>query len=287
MCGKTFTEKRKIPLHIKRVHTKIKDFACDECDYSAYTRFDIVRHRRNVHTLDNETVYDKRICPDCGKTVRGNNQLTLHIRKKHLMIKKFQCDLCPFASYGKYEIRSHLEHIHIPKEFKSSFACSLCSSVLSSSMGLKVHMQHKHSGLTPHECFCGKSFSLRETLKTHIRNVHKGERKYSCPNCHKRFGQAVRLRDHINNNHGSKQEIACNQCSKVFSSSRNLKAHLIYHEEPKFSCKDCGKKFYLSNKLKEHNKLHESGEVHLCSICSRSFQHLSSLKRHLKNHHLV
>lgn len=119
-----------------------------------------------------------RICPDCGKSVRGNNALTLHIRKKHLNIKKFQCDHCAFASYGKYEMKSHLIHVHVPKEFKDSFPCSQCSSVLSSAMGLKVHLQHKHSGLKPFSCFCGKSYSLNETLKMHIRNVHYGERRF-------------------------------------------------------------------------------------------------------------
>lgn len=304
MCGKKFTEKRKIPLHIKRIHVKIKDFLCDEpnCDYAAYTRFDIVRHKRNIHAPPTEEKADKRICPDCGKVVRGNNQLTLHIRKKHLLIKKvcrnyfyffaltffvhpkqFQCDLCEFASYGKYEIRSHLQHVHIPKEFKESHPCQSCPSVLSSAMGLKVHIQHKHSGLKPHPCFCGKSFSLRETLKTHVRNVHKGERRFSCSQCSKRFGQAIRLRDHINNAHGQKQEIPCAQCSKVFHSSRNLKAHLVYHEEPKYSCDQCGKKFFLSNKLKEHWKTHDSAD-HYCSVCSRSFQLFSSLKRHMRTH---
>lgn len=164
-------------------------------------------------------------------------------------------------------------------------------------------MQHKHSGLKPHSCFCGKSFSLRETLKTHIRNVHKGERKFgeialmlrddmnceklnflvACDICSKRFGQAVRLRDHINNNHGTKQDIPCTLCSKIFHSSRNLKAHMIYHDEPKFTCAHCAKNFYLSNKLKEHQKTHEGAE-HTCNLCRRTFVLLSSLKRHLKNH---
>lgn len=178
ICWKQFTETRKIPLHIKRMHTKVKDFHCEECEYSAFTKFDITRHIKNVHSPKVESE-DKRICPDCGKVVRGNNQLTLHIKKKHLMMKKFQCDICSFTSYGKYEMRSHLEHIHVPKEFKESFPCPLCPSVLSSSMGLKVHHQHKHSGLKPHQCTkCEKSFSLKETLKTHIRNVHYRERKF-------------------------------------------------------------------------------------------------------------
>lgn len=96
-------------------------------------------------------------------------------------------------------------HVHIPKQFKDSYACNKCSSVLSTAIGLKVHHQHKHSGVKNHSCFCGKAFSLKETLKTHIRNVHKGERKFVCKLCPKRFGQAVRLRDHFNNYHGEKQ----------------------------------------------------------------------------------
>lgn len=150
---------------------------------------------RNIHTKVGYPS-EERICPDCGKTVKGNNQLTLHIRKKHLNIKNFQCDLCTLSFYGKYELRSHLIHAHM--EFKECHPCTLCPSVLSSgrikqskcgitynqnifiyiAIGLKVHSQHKHSNLRPYACFCGKSFSLRETLKTHIRNVHKGERKF-------------------------------------------------------------------------------------------------------------
>lgn len=113
------------------MHVRIKDFHCDLCDYSAYTRFDIVRHVRNIHTKVGYPS-EERICPDCGKTVKGNNQLTLHIRKKHLNIKKFQCDLCTLSFYGKYELRSHLIHAHIPKKFKECHPCTLCPSVLSS-----------------------------------------------------------------------------------------------------------------------------------------------------------
>lgn len=253
ICGKDFTETRKIPLHIKRIHTKVKDFHCSKCEYSAFTKFDITRHFKNVHLPKTENL-DQRVCPECGKVFRGNNsQLTLHIKKKHLKIKKFECDLCSFSSYGKYEMRSHLEHVHIPKEFKTNYPCPLCPSILSSSMGLKVHHQHKHSGKTPFECDqCKKSFSLKETLKTHIRNVHYQERKFACKLCPKKYGQSVRLRDHEHNVHGKKQVISCPNCEKIFHTNRNLQTHLIYHQEPKFECNICCKKFFLGSKLKEH-----------------------------------
>jgi len=130
-----------------------------------------------------------RICPDCGKVLKvnqylsnrsfsfyqnrshfqGNNHLNFHIKTKHLKLTKYSCDLCSFKSYGKYEIRSHIEIHHLPLELRKGFPCDLCPSVLTTAMSLKTHKTHKHSGLRPHKCFCGKSYPLRETLKSHIR----------------------------------------------------------------------------------------------------------------------
>ena len=222
ICKKVFTEKRKVKPHIMRMHLKIKNHSCDICGYTAFTKFDILRHQKSLHLPPDENSMDLRVCPDCGKSFKGNNHLTLHIRKKHLQITKYQCDHCSFRTYGKYEIRSHLQNIHVPKEFKKSFSCDQCNAILSSLSTLKVHKDAKHSGLRPHSCFCGKTFPLKESLKTHVKNVHKGERKFKCQFCDKSmlyqiqfkltmthitvllgFSQGVRLQDHINNSHGN------------------------------------------------------------------------------------
>lgn len=113
-CQKYFSDKKKVKLHILRVHKQIKNHKCDECEYRAHTKWDILRHIKTNHMPQESDPTDLRICPDCGKVLKGNNHLNFHIKTKHLKLTKYSCDLCTFKSYGKYEIRSHIEIHHLP-----------------------------------------------------------------------------------------------------------------------------------------------------------------------------
>lgn len=114
-CQKYFSDKKKVKLHVQRVHKQIKNHKCDECEYRAHTKWDILRHIKTNHLLPHESdPKDMRICPDCGKVLKGNNHLNFHIKTKHLKLTKYSCDMCDFKSYGKYEIRSHIEIHHLP-----------------------------------------------------------------------------------------------------------------------------------------------------------------------------
>lgn len=150
-CQKYFSDKKKVKQHVQRVHKQIKNHKCDVCEYRAHTKWDILRHIKANHYGNKSDPKDLRICPDCGKVLKGNNHLNFHIKTKHLKLTKFSCDLCEFRSYGKYEIRSHIEIHHLPLELRKGFPCDMCSSVLTTAMSLKTHKQHKHSGLRPHQ----------------------------------------------------------------------------------------------------------------------------------------
>lgn len=113
-CQKYFSDKKKVKLHVQRVHKQIKNHNCDVCDYRAHTKWDILRHIKTNHMPHESDPKDLRICPDCGKVLKGNNHLNFHIKTKHLKLTKYSCDLCDFRSYGKYEIRSHIEIHHLP-----------------------------------------------------------------------------------------------------------------------------------------------------------------------------
>lgn len=133
VCQKYFSDKKKVRLHVQRVHKQIKDHNCDECEYRAHTKWDILRHIKTNHMPQDPDPKDFRICPDCGKVLKvetllllnglidshlvqfqGNNHLNFHIKTKHLKLTKYSCDMCDFKSYGKYEIRSHIEIHHLP-----------------------------------------------------------------------------------------------------------------------------------------------------------------------------
>lgn len=113
-CQKIFSDKKKVKLHVQRVHKQIKNHKCDVCQYRAHTKWDILRHIKTNHLPQESDPKDLRICPDCGKVLKGNNHLNFHIKTKHLKLTKYSCDLCDFRSYGKYEIRSHIEIHHLP-----------------------------------------------------------------------------------------------------------------------------------------------------------------------------
>lgn len=194
--------------------------------------------------------------------------------------------MCSFSSYGKYEIRSHILIHHLPLEARKRYPCDQCSSILTTRMSLKTHKTHKHSGEKPHFCFCGKSYALKETLKSHVRNVHNMERKYKCPykDCGKGFNSNPRLNDHLNNVHGKKQKIPCEKCGKIFNSLRNLQTHAVYHNNPMLKCQYCEKLFYIRKNLREHEESTHEGVTYNCSECQRSFQSTSGLRRHAKSH---
>jgi hypothetical protein len=102
-CNKTFPTKKKLKLHVARVHKP--DFK--------------------------EPGKDKNtICAYCGKILKGNNHLNFHVKTKHLKLTKYTCDLCEFSSYGKYEIRSHLIIHHLPLEARKQYPCDQCDSIL-------------------------------------------------------------------------------------------------------------------------------------------------------------
>lgn len=164
-CEQNFSNIKKLSIHLQQLHNI---FQCDECDLSFKTKWQFLKHSRILHRRAIAETKELKTCQDCGKVLKGNNHLNFHIKTKHLNLTKFSCDLCDFRCYGKYEIRSHIEIHHLPLELRKEFPCDLCSSILTTSMGLKIHKMHKHSKLKPHQCFCGKSYSLKETLKTHI-----------------------------------------------------------------------------------------------------------------------
>ena len=74
--------------------------------------------------------------------------------------------------------------------------------------------------------YCGKSFSLKAQLKTHIHTVHEGYKKYECESCLKSFSQKGHLKKHIRSVHEGHKDYKCEPCRKSFSQVGTLKRHI-------------------------------------------------------------
>ena len=76
-CDKTFSERGRMLIHMKRIHTGTRDEVCDQCNYATYSKFNLKLHIAKVH-LGTGLVKEK--CPYCEKET---SNLRHHIGMYH------------------------------------------------------------------------------------------------------------------------------------------------------------------------------------------------------------
>lgn len=110
-----------------------KEYLCEYCPYSAYTKARISEHTR-VHTK--EKPYK---CPTCSKTFAYNGSLHIHMRI-HTGVKPYKCKTCSRKFAHRHTVIDH---------------------------------ERTHTGEKPYECpTCFRKFAHRQTLAYHKR-THK------------------------------------------------------------------------------------------------------------------
>jgi Zinc-finger associated domain (zf-AD)/Zinc finger, C2H2 type len=152
------------------------------------------------------------------------------------------------------------------KRLKSEeFTCRLCEEKLESKKALNRHLAKEHDE-EPARDFtcdiddCGKSFTARDTLLKHIRNVHQPTTKYPCNQCPTMLSSRMSLRRHVESCHLKIKTFSCEHCEAVYSEAKSLKNHVLKIHlgvvENKIACGVCGMKLPNQWSLRRHHLTH-------------------------------
>jgi len=78
-----------------------------------------------------------------------------------------------------------------------------------------------------HACeLCGKQFSRKFNLNTHIKCVHSDEKDYVCNFCNRAFNHSSNLRKHVKTVHSGGKPLSCPVCDKSFKTVGAMKGHI-------------------------------------------------------------
>ena len=134
----------------------------------------------------------------------------------------------------------------------------------------------------PHVCVvCDKRFTRKEGLSVHSK-LHTGQNVYSCPQCGKTFSIRHNLKTHLYI-HSNKYQ--CQECGKCFRSSQVLTEHRRRHSgEKPYECTVCSKRFARSCDLLVHSRIHSGEKPYKCLVCGKAFGRSDHLNRHMRIH---
>ena len=110
----------------------------------------------------------KSKCPVCEKEFAVKYKMVKHFKATHEG-KKFCCEKCPAKFSTRVNMSRHLKELHGAGGHPARVSCGYETN---SRYKLEVHSKNRHEGQR-HRCSqCGKEFTLKTSLKRHVKSIH-------------------------------------------------------------------------------------------------------------------
>lgn len=303
ICGKQFPREDNMLGHKKRIHDMERNEKCDQCDYSAFKKYELKKHQVKVHTVQERSFK----CGHCEQDFTCANNLKRHKFNVHEKWKHHKCDHCEALFRSPGRLKEHIDAKHIPSTLKTKdIKCDICHKKFDKKDNLRTHKYFIHEEKDRHKCeICEKIFTRKNFFQSHIK-VHLNKQiKVKCNICGAELANLMDYMEHIKSLHFKEREFLykilsyhskpktakCDVCEKEFGEIGDLKKHMKYvHNRIKnFTCDLCEKKFITSSTLKTHLKLiHKKGTLNIskCNICEKDFSMRAGLITHMNTIHL-
>ena len=113
-CGKSV---RYLRNYVKRKHSTIRKYGCEDCGKMFKTKSDLTRHAKShlpgdINLLLNEKQREKNQCYDCGRGFIDSTKLKRHVAIKHTGIRSFFCMECRASYFRSHHLKNHVARNH-------------------------------------------------------------------------------------------------------------------------------------------------------------------------------
>ncbi|KAI5643516.1 hypothetical protein NE865_04500 [Phthorimaea operculella] len=329
ICEELFTDNTCLQIHFMKKHHHKEDMKCLECNkYSvlqleSILDFEVIEtihnenntvaniaEENNVQTREDEINFDYSPGVDLEDTPEASVEVTvtntaaqLEEENRQQLYTCFDCN----GVFNNLEIftlhRRKFNNGRCRKAKKSKYQCDHCKTQFTFETSLLKHncLEKKHL------CdMCGKNFSSKRSVLSHLAQHTAEKRVYSCGLCDKTFTQSSYLHSHMRL-HSNERPFKCDFCPLPFKSKSDLKVHVnAKHRPASLPCNVCGRLYTTQSLLTKHQRKYHPNQVILttragndykrrneeglvleCDICNRKFTARYNLSKHRRKHYNV
>ncbi|XP_053321795.1 zinc finger and BTB domain-containing protein 49-like [Spea bombifrons] len=224
-CEKQFNYSCQLALH-QTSHLDKKFYQCEQCGKELST----------LKKLHDHVAYHSDARPHkcrlCDKAYKVKNDLTQHVRVKHIEAgtgKPPLLQLCEFCGQAVKYYKSHKIFCSGVKKFK----CDFCVQSFHRISELKRHTW-THTGELPYRCkICGKGCRHPSNMKKHIRTVHKADmrvqinREHASPRFFKNRRSPTKfpvqmLQQALPSNHATMQSVTADTLDPIVQTASSM-----------------------------------------------------------------
>ena len=198
-CSNTFRSQSYLDSHYLRKHA-IKNLKCPECSYTTAVKQDLTKHRlRHTKKQTGERPYE---CDKCSYTTTTSYLLKRHQSTHNPEGRIFHCEHCTYSAFNQYNLKKH-EILHFEEK---RHKCNQCAKEFHYKAGLNQHIKNVHTGEKPFSCpDCEYSSTNSYNLKVH-RRIHSGDKPFKCEYCQYASTQKHAVLQHQRNRHRDQEK---------------------------------------------------------------------------------